>query len=226
MFASGKKLSDKQQRILDFIRDFVQDHPYPPSVREIQQGCSISSTSVVDYNLRLLQRDGFLRRSPEISRGIELIGAAGHGAPGPGREPAPQPAIIAIPVLGYVAAGEPLPVFPESFEAEPMETLELPVSLLPPGKKIFALRVKGHSMIDALIDDGDIVLLEAVREAQDGDLVVAWLNDVNETTLKRIYRENGRIRLQPANIQMEPIYVAPETVEIQGKVLGTIRILR
>ena len=226
MFASGKKLSDKQQRILDYIHDFIQDHPYPPSVREIQQGCSISSTSVVDYNLRLLQREGFLRRSPEISRSIELIGAAGHAAPGPGRHQAPQPAIIAIPVLGYVAAGEPLPVFSESFESEPMETLDLPVSLLPPGKQVFALRVKGHSMIDALIDDGDIVLLEAVREAQDGDMVVAWLNDTNETTLKRFYRENGRVRLQPANIQMEPIYVAPESVEVQGKVLGAIRILR
>lgn len=226
MFGSPKKLSDKQQRILTYIQDFVQDHPYPPSVREIQQGCSISSTSVVDYNLRLLQRHGLIHRSPEISRGIELVGAAALPAPSPGRREAPESAIINIPVFGYVAAGEPLPVFPDSFDSEPMETLDLPVSLLPPGKQIFALRVKGHSMIDALIDDGDIVLLEAVRDAQDGDMVVAWLKNEEETTLKRIYRENGRIRLQPANIQMEPIYVEPDNLEVHGKVLGAIRIFR
>jgi repressor LexA len=225
MLDSGRKLSDKQQRILEYIREYVEEHPYPPSVREIQQACKISSTSVVDYNLRLLQRDGIIRRSPEISRGIELVGAAGRSGGGSRRSEAALPPNIGIPVLGYVAAGEPLPVFSESFEAEPMEVLDLPQSLLPRGKQVFALRVKGQSMIDALIDDGDIVLFESVNEARDGDMVVAWLKEESETTLKRLYREKGRVRLQPANSQMDPIYASPENVAIQGKVVGAIRIL-
>jgi repressor LexA len=226
MLGSERKLSDKQQRILEYIREFVEDHPYPPSVREIQQACKISSTSVVDYNLRLLQRDGIIRRAPEISRGIELVDAAGRSGGGSRRREAGHPRTIGIPVLGYVAAGEPLPVFAESFESESMEVLDLPQSLLPRGKRVFALRVKGQSMIDALIDDGDIVLFESVNEARDGDMVVAWLKEEGETTLKRLYREKGRVRLQPANSQMEPIYASPENVAIQGKVVGAIRIIR
>ena len=218
MLGSGKKLSEKQSRILEYIGDYLREHPYPPSVRDIQGGCNISSTSVVDYNLRLLERDGHIRRSPEISRGIELVGGASRQVL--------APTTVSIPVIGYVAAGEPLPVFPESFEAEPMETLELPLSLLPQGKQIFGLRVKGQSMIDALIDDGDIVLLEATHQAQDGEMVVAWLKEEGEATLKRLYRDDGRIRLQPANSQMEPIYVDPDNIDVQGKVVGAIRILR
>ena len=105
MLGSERKLSDKQQRILEYIREFVEDHPYPPSVREIQQACKISSTSVVDYNLRLLQRDGIIRRAPEISRGIELVDAAGRSGGGSRRREAGHPRTIGIPVLGYVAAG-------------------------------------------------------------------------------------------------------------------------
>jgi repressor LexA len=217
MLGSRKKLSEKQGHILEFIRTFLQEHPYPPSVRDIQGGCSISSTSVVDYNLRLLQRAGLIRRSPEISRGIELVGARPRQAP--------ASANVTIPVIGYVAAGEPLPVFPDSFQGEPMETLELPASMLPRGRQVFALRVKGHSMIDALIDDGDIVLLEPTHEARNGEMVVAWLKEEKEATLKRIYREGSRVRLQPANSQMQAIHVAAENVEVQGRVVGAIRIL-
>ena len=217
MAVSTDKLSDKQRRILDFIRQFLQEHPYPPSVREIQWGCNISSTSVVDYNLRRLQRDGHIARSPEISRGIELVGENGRHA---------SVATNPIPLIGYVAAGEPLPVFPESFNHEPMETLDLPTSMVPRGKRVFALRVQGLSMIDALIDDGDIVLLEATRQAQPGDMVAAWLKDEGETTLKRFYPEGERVRLQPANSQMDPILVKAENLEVQGRVVGVVRLLR
>ena len=217
MALSTHKLSDKQRRILDFIRQFLQEHPYPPSVRDIQWGCNISSTSVVDYNLRHLQRDGHISRSPEISRGIELVGENGRHA---------TVSTIAIPLIGYVAAGEPLPVFPESFDHEPMETLELPTSMVPPSKKLFALRVQGLSMIDALIDDGDIVLLEATRQAQPGEMVAAWLKEEEETTLKRFYPEGERVRLQPANSQMDPIHVNSANLEVQGRVVGVVRLLR
>ena len=215
----SKNLSDKQRRILDFIHDFLQDHGYPPSVREIQGGCAISSTSVVDYNLQILQREGFLRRSPEISRSIELLGPQGSRVP-VGAE------LVPIPVLGYIAAGEPLPVFTESFAAEPMETLDVPPSWLSSSGQVYALRVKGLSMVDALIDDGDVVLLEPVNQVQEGDMVAAWLTEEKAATLKRFYREGNRIRLQPANSQMEPIYVAPEAMEVQGRVVGVIRSLR
>jgi repressor LexA len=216
MAINSPKLSDKQRRILDFIQEFVSAHPYPPSVRDIQIGCHISSTSVVDYNLRQLQLNGHIFRSPDISRGIQLLGANQVQFPD---------SSVAIPVMGYVAAGEPLPVFPESFNYEPMETLNLPSSLVPKNKRIFALRVKGHSMVDALIDDGDVVLLEATRQAEQGEMVVAWLKNEEETTLKRFYPEGEQVRLQPANTQMDPILVDAENVEVHGRVVGVIRLL-
>lgn len=215
MPSNSQKLSDKQRKILDFIREFVSDHPYPPSVRDIQYGCHISSTSVVDYNLRRLQLGGHILRDPEISRGIHLLGT---------NESQIQDSSVVVPIIGYVAAGEPLPVFPDSFNYEPMEALNLPNSMVPKGKRIFALRVKGHSMIDALIDDGDVVLFEATRQAQQGEMVVAWLKSEEEATLKRLYLEGRQVRLQPANTQMNPIHVNAENVEVHGRVVGVIRL--
>lgn len=217
--AALKKLSARQERMLEFIRSFMRDHQFPPSVREIQQACSISSTSVVDYNLHILQREGYIRRSPEISRGIELVGAEF------GRF-ASHPAAIPVRVLGTIAAGEPLLTFPEAIEAETVETLDLPTSMAPDPARVYALRVKGLSMIDALIDDGDVVVLEQAAEVRDGDMVAAWLVNEGEATLKRIYREGTRVRLQPANAQMAPIYVDASDVEVHGRVVGVIRMLR
>jgi repressor LexA len=210
-----KGLNTRQQQILDFIRSFDEERSYPPTIRDIQQACGISSTSVVDYNLHILERGGYIRRDREVSRGIEVLGES-RGANAGTR----------IPVLGYIAAGEPVPVpSQESWgAAEPLDVLDLPQGFLGKIKKdAYALRVKGTSMIDALIDDGDVVIVQPVDSVQDGDMVVAWLQIEKEVTLKRLYREGDRIRLQPANSTMEPIYVDPENLEVHGKVVGVIR---
>ncbi len=208
-------LRPRQQQILDFIRAYRADHSYMPSVREIQAGCAISSTSVVDYNVRILEREGYLRRSPDISRGIELVGG----------ETEPAVELISVPIIGAIAAGSPMPV-PEAAQwaAEDVETVSLPPELTPrQAENLYALRVKGYSMIDALIDDGDIVVLRPTADPRDGDMVAAWLKLEEEATLKRFYREGDRIRLQPANVQMEPIVVPAENVAVYGKVVAVIR---
>lgn len=209
-----KGLSERQRRILDYIRQFIQDHGYPPSVRDIQRGCGISSTSVVDYNLHILHREGYIRRSPEVSRGIELL------------EPwtrAPRPEVVSVPVVGYIAAGQPLPSFAAE-SAEPLEVVDLPSSLVRGGGPFFGLRVKGLSMIDDLINEGDIVILQPLnRQPYNGEMVAAWLRSTQETTLKRFYREGPVVRLQPANSQMEPIRVPAEDVEVKGRVVGVLR---
>ncbi len=212
-----KKQSIKQQHMLEFIRDFINENGLPPTVRDIQKACSISSTSVVDYNLRLLQRDGLLRRRPEVARGIELLDEEGRATS----------MLPRVPVMGYIAAGEPLPGPSSDGWAvqEPLESVEMPRHLTDTKKKLYALRVKGTSMIDALIDDGDLVLVEPVKEANNGDMVVAWLKLEQEATLKRIYKEGPRIRLQPANSQMAPIYTNASNVEIHGKVAAVLRTL-
>jgi len=206
-----KQISSKQKRILSFLRKFLEERDYPPTVRDILKGCGISSTSVVDYNLKILEREGYIRRDREVSRGIELLG----------RE---KRRLVPVPVIGNIAAGEPIPV-PDSdaWKMEPLDTVEVSSEIVHGKGDVFALRVKGTSMIDALINDGDIVLMQQANTAEDGDMVAAWLKAEEETTLKRLYRERDRIRLQPANSAMEPIYAAPGNVEVQGKVIGVIR---
>jgi repressor LexA len=128
-----------------------------------------------------------------------------------------------VPLLGYIAAGEPIPV-PDSdtWQKEAAEALDLTDELIT-GKEVYALKVKGLSMVDALIDDGDIVLMEAAQTADDGDMVAVWLKDKQEVTLKRLFREKEMIRLQPSNASMKPLYVNPQNIEVQGKVVGVIR---
>ena len=216
MVPAARKLSDRQSKMLEFIRGFLKDHPYPPSVREIQLGCAISSTSVVDYNLHILRREGYIKRSPDISRGIELLDDnKGRGATAPGS--------ISIPVLGAIAAGEPLMTFPDSATSDAVETIDLPTSLLPKTDSLFALRVKGQSMIEDLIDDGDVVLFQRRDTAQPGEMIAAWLKERQEATLKRFFPEGEKVRLQPANSSMSPIYVDASDVEVQGVVVGVIR---
>ena len=210
----AKKMSSKQERILSFIQEFLEEHQYPPTVRDIQGGCEISSTSVVDYNLRILQREGYLKRQNEVSRGIELLGSARRTSPN----------IVTIPIVSSIAAGEPLAVpSQDTWTNENTETIDLPTFLTKGKENVFGVRVKGHSMIDALITDGDRVLLEPVENVANGDMVAAWLEDNQEVTLKRFFLENGRVRLQPANPTMDPIYVAADKVSIQGRVIGVIR---
>ncbi|HEY49102.1 MAG TPA: repressor LexA [Dehalococcoidia bacterium] len=206
-----KVLSDKQRRILAFLRRFREEKDYPPTIRDILKGCGISSTSVVDYNLKILEREGHIRRDREVSRGIELLDKE-------------RRRVVRVPVIGYIAAGEPVPVpTSDTWEMEPLDMVEVSSELTRNMDRVFALRVKGTSMIDALINDGDIVLMQQVATAEDGEMIAAWLKAEGETTLKKLYRERDRIRLQPANAQMEPIYAAPDNVEVQGKVVGVIR---
>ena len=209
-----KKLSTRQECMLQFIGEFFDEHGYPPTVRDIQHACEISSTSVVDYNLNILQREGRLRRSPEISRGLELLDGSRRRSD-----------TISIPVAGYIAAGQPLPVLSseEWSQSEPMETLELPNSMLKGERDLYALRVHGDSMTDAFIVDGDVVLIKPTTAVRNGDTVVAWLKKEKEATLKQLFHEGQRIRLQPANSQMEPIFVAPGDVEVQGRVVAVFR---
>src|SRR5690606_25563632 len=208
-----KQLSRRQQAILDFIGAFLDENDYPPTIRDIQAELGISSTSVVDYNLKVLEAHNLIRRNRNISRGIELVNR------GPGRRK-----VVAVPIVGQIAAGLPIPV-PEGLEgAEASESIELSSELIPDGgANLFALRVKGHSMVDSLINDGDVVLLKHQATCENGDTVAVWLRDEKETTLKKFYYENGRVRLQPANVTMEPIYTSPENVEIQGKLVTVVR---
>jgi repressor LexA len=208
-----KALSPKQGRILQFIRKFIDTRGYPPTVRDIVAGCKISSTSVVAYNLARLETAGHIRRHADISRGIELVtNQSGNRH------------TVAIPVIGEIAAGEPIPV-PQSdtWETVAPEELVITEDLTRGKQKVYALRVKGNSMIDALIKDGDIVVMEYLTSAENGDLVAVWLKAEKEVTLKRLFRETDRIRLEPANTQMNPIYSTLDNVEVQGKVITVIR---
>jgi len=184
-----KGLSAKQQAILRFIREFLREKDYPPSIRDIQEGCAISSTSVVDYNLKALERLGHIRRDREVSRAIELVG---------------RTRMRSVPVIGQIAAGQPIPVpSAETWSQEDFEdAVEVPVEVTGNKESVFALRVKGTSMVDALVNDGDVVIMEQAQAAENGDMVAVWLKD-----------------LQPANVTMQPIYARAEDVEVQGKVL-------
>ena len=204
--------SERQQAIQAYLERFIEEKGYPPSIRQIQEACHISSTSVVDYNLRLLEKRGVIRRDREVSRGIEILGE------GPAK-----PAVGRVPLLGAIAAGAPIPVPEAGSRTEPEEWVDVPESMLRGRRDVFALRVKGTSMIDALINDGDIVLIRAQQAAEPGERVVAWLTDTEETTLKRFHPEDGRVRLQPENSTMDPIYVEAENVKVQGKVVGVLR---
>jgi repressor LexA len=206
-----KILSPKQKQILAFLRRFREEKDYPPTIRDIVKACGISSTSVVDYNLKILEKEGHIRRDREVSRGIEILGGS-------------QKRLVSVPIVGYIAAGKPIPVpNSDTWKAEPLDTVEVSNELIRGRGELYALKVKGNSMVDALISDGDIVLMQQAETADNGDMVAAWLKAEGETTLKKLYREPNRIRLQPANSQMKPIYVNPKNVAIQGKVIGVIR---
>lgn len=206
------ELSARQSKILDYIREFIDRNDYPPSVRDIQRGCGVSSTSVVDYNLRRLEEKGVLERDREVSRGIKLPG---------GRRNART---VDVPVLGAIAAGQPIPVpASDRWQADVEDTVTVTEEMLRGRRNVFALRVKGESMIEDLIDDGDIVFLEPAATADDGEKVAVWLEDRGEVTLKRLYREGDRVRLQPANPAMPPIYADARDVRVQGRFISSIR---
>jgi repressor LexA len=206
------QLSKKQQDILKFIEVYIEENNWPPTVREIQMALKISSTSVVDYNLDALETKNQITRKSGKSRAIELVNRPRRGNS------------EFVPMLGTIAAGIPIP---DRKDADPEDQLEVPSYLFKtrPGPDVFALRVKGESMIDALIADGDIVLIRSSETAETGETVAVWLESEGETTLKKWFPEpqHNRVRLQPANSTMLPIYTPMDNARVKGKLVGVIR---
>jgi repressor LexA len=210
------KLSDRQREMLDFISKFTQEKGYPPTIRQIGEAVDISSTSVVNYNLNKLEKGGYIARDLKVSRGVRVMDSGNHKLPKLGD-------LISVPVAGYIFASEPVLVG-DTPQTATDEVIELTRDLVEDTTDLYALRVKGDSMIDAMVSDGDIVVMKKVDRARNGEMVAVWLNDRNETTLKHFYLENGRVRLQPANPTMQPIMIEdPSAVEIQGKVMLVLR---
>ncbi|NLI44326.1 MAG: repressor LexA [Chloroflexi bacterium] len=223
-------LSPRHKKILAFLEEYQQDKGYPPSIREIGDHTQISSTSVVKYYLNQLEEMGYIERRSNVSRGINLIKNAGGSILQTMKNAAAQAMdqLVTIPLVGNIVAGEPMPVPSSDFSYyDPESGIDIARSLLPssdPLDQLYALRVHGDSMIDAMVNDGDIVVMKKVDQARNGEMVAIWLADRDETTLKYFYQENGRVRLQPANPSMQPIIIEdPSIVEVQGKVVLVIR---
>ncbi len=215
MVRRSEGLSERHRRILKFVGEYQGKNGFSPSIREIGDQIGVKSTSLIKYYLEALEKMGMIERNDRVSRGIRLVQA-------PARD------VFTIPILGPIVASAPIPM-PETDTAyfDPESTVEVARTMLPAREKVselFALEVRGDSMIDAMINDGDIVIMKAASDARDGEMVAVWLDDNNETTLKYFYRENNRVRLQPANPTMKPIYIDnPKQLRIMGKVVMVIR---
>ncbi len=225
-------LTDPQIKVLKVIEEYQDTNGFPPSIRDIQDRGKFSSTSVVNYYLEQLESMGHIKRSGRVSRGIRLVRPFSEIAEVAGqqiknvRESIQQ--VLRIPVMGRIFASEPVPVPPSDFPYLDAETVvNVARSMLPAREKVeelFALEVNGDSMIDAMVNDGDIVIMKPAKDVHNGDLVAIWLRDKDETTLKYFYLEDDKVRLQPANPTMKPIYIDdPSTVDIQGKIVMIIR---
>lgn len=202
------QLQKRQQRILEFLREYLDENGYPPTVREIGAAIGVKSTSLVSYYLRRLEEEGQIARDPAVSRGLRLVDEEVEET-------------VSIPMMGTIVAGEPI-----ASEALPDEDpIELHRALV--GRKVdelFALKVQGNSMIDALINSGDTVILRQQQRVENGEMAAVWLDDPGETTLKKVYYEgDNQVRLQPANPTMDPLYVPADNVRIQGKVVMVLR---
>lgn len=213
-----KKLSERQVNILKYIADYIAAHTRPPTIREIGKNVEITSTSVVNYNLQRLKERGMLSRDKEVSRGLRLTNtgytSVGLLPPGGGS--------LRIQLHGSIIAGEPIPT-PDANPFDEDDFVEVSESLLTTNPSdLFALKVSGSSMIDAMVNDGDIVILRQQQTAKNGDMVAALVAE-DETTLKYWFYEDGKVRLQPANPTMDPIFVDPQNVQVQGKVEMVIR---
>jgi repressor LexA len=198
-----EQLSDRQRRILAFIEAFAAENGYPPTYEEIRVALGISTKSLVNHHLDALEGAGCLTRVPNTPRGIRLL----------------QSRTFRVPRLGKIAAGLPISVG----DPDPDDYIELTRDIVAEQEGLYALQVSGNSMIDALVNDGDIVILKHQNEARNGEMVAVWLRDRDETTLKRFYRENGHVRLQPANPSMAALIVHPSVVQVQGRVVAVIR---
>jgi len=229
-------LTDVQLRILEVIESFWKNNGYAPSVRGIQEKANISSTSMVKYYLAQLEKLDLIERDERLSRTVrlkkpldEILGlhptAALESLKEMGRS---IQDLVRIPILGPIFASTPVHVAASDFSYYDAESsVEVARSMLPEKEKcdeLFALEVQGDSMIDAMVNDGDLVVMKKASEARNGEMVVVWLRNRDETTLKYFYKEGNRVRLQPANPTMKPIIIEdPSNVEIQGKVVMVIR---
>jgi repressor LexA len=217
------ELSERQVNILRMIWDHLQRFDFPPTIREIGEAVGISSTSVVTYNLDILERRGLIARDRDKSRGLRLnIDLSDDEIAAP-RAPFRDSRLVQIPLLGVIAAGVPIEVPEDTGEAR--ETITLTADLVGSAERTYALRVRGHSMIEDLINDGDIVILRSDTTINNGDTVAAWIKDRRATTLKRIHQSPGSatVRLIPANPTMQPFEEPIDNVEVQGKVVCVIR---
>lgn len=241
-------LSDRQKNILRYIADFVADHGYPPSIREIGAACDISSTSVVKYNLNKLETDELILRDAEVSRGLSLnwsklaaaellteigltlpqtpngaLRAAVNGvAQEAGKLAERTVNFFSVPVLGPIAAGEPIQVDPADRDNAD-EWIDLNEALYRDRDKLYALRVQGDSMVDASVLNGDIVILRHQEQAENGEMVAAWIEGLEETTLKRFYHEGRNVRLRAANPNYQDMVFPAAQVSVKGKVVSVIR---
>ncbi len=196
-------LTRRQREILDYLKEFIDERGYAPSLEEIGSRFGLSSLATVHKHLMNLQEKGFIRRTWNRSRSVELVQTRAGGR------------AVDLPLLGHVAAGEPIEAVVDA------ETVTVPEDLVG-ARETYALRVRGNSMIDEQIRDGDLVVVEDRQVAQNGEMVVALLRR-SEVTLKTFFREKGRIRLQPANETHAPIIENPEDVSVQGVVIGVMR---
>ena len=216
------KLSERQRNILRFMETYMDNFGFPPTIRDIGEATGINSTSVVNYNLNKLVAAGYLARVAGKSRGIRLTNS------GKSKPIAVAAALntVRVPLVGQIVASAPVAVPDDiGYYFDEDDVIEISLSLLGGADpdEVFALRVKGDSMIDAMIQDGDIVVFRKQNYADNGDMVAVWLDERGETTLKRFFHEGERVRLQPAHPTMKPIYVDPNHVTVQGRVLSVIR---
>ncbi len=215
MVRTRKGMTDRHHRILDFIIQRYEEG-FPPSIREIGEEVGVTSTSMVTYYLKQLTEMGLIERDPKFSRAVRPTHINSKD-------------LLRVPILGPIAAGLPilLPDPQAAFIGDEINGVDVARSLLPESEKargLFALKVQGDSMIDAMINNGDIVILKSTNDARNGDMVAVWLPARDETTLKFFFKEKDRYRLQPANPTMDPIYIEKsEPLEIKGKVVMVIR---
>jgi len=235
MVRKSEGLSKRHQLILKFLTQFQKQNGYSPSIREIGESINVRSTSLVDYYLKQLEKMGYISREQHISRSICLLkplaslkSTTERIADGIRQAGSMVDDLLSIPVMGRIVASEPIPM-PTSdvgyYDSE--SSIDIARSLLPAKEKaedLFALEVQGDSMIDAMVNDGDIVIMKRTQQAKNGEMVAVWLDDKDQTTLKYFYKEASGIRLQPANPNMDPIYVEnPASLRIMGKVVMVIR---
>jgi repressor LexA len=221
MVRKSAGLTDRHRKILEFLVTFQDENGYPPTIRQIGEQINVNSTSQVTYYLKQLEKWNYIERDEHTSRSIRVLDNVVNQIKKRTGE------LFTIPVLGRIVASEPIPM-PQSDVNyyDEMTSVDVASSLLPnnEGKDLFALEVQGDSMIDAMVNEGDIVILKPTKDANNGDMVAVWLDDANETTLKYFYREPDHIRLQPANPSMAPIRIENTTaLRIMGKVVMVVR---